>query len=392
MPRTKLTERVIERLKGRPASSNSKEPIIWFDEDMPGFGVQVSTKTGVKTYIVQRDLPNGKTRRVAIGLYKTEIKTLDEARSKAGDLIHSMRHGIDPKAARKGDVPTLEQAARAYVDSHPNLAEKTKRDYLGTLRYLEDWKNPRLTEITPAMVQEKHKYLGEQHGNALANSVMRALRAWFYDAMDKYPEITTNPVKLKRKWFKILPRNRHVSADQLPRFYAAAKNLDNAIQRDWVLLLMFTGLRSKEAAGLAWHDVDFTARTIRFPALRTKAKRTLDLPMSNYVYTMLKARRDLGDAGFVFPANGKTGHIASPKHPFELIAKACGIRVSPHDLRRGFEKAAISAGVHTIYIKAMLNHAVGDDVTVDYASLNENDLREPMQKVGDQLKKWSRIK
>jgi len=206
-------------------------------------------------------------------------------------------------------------------------------------------------------------------------------------------DVVANPVRLRRQWFKVLRRERHVTADQLPKFFTAVKNLPNEVHRDYVLLLLFTGLRSKEAASLTWQDVDFTAKTIRFPALRTKAKRKLDLPMSDFVFKLLKTRRELGDAGFVFPAHGKTGHIASPKHPFELIASESGIRVSPHDLRRTFAKAAIFANIHTLYIKALLNHAVGEsDVTAGYIILSENDLREPAQRVADVLKGWCKIK
>ena len=70
--------------------------------------------------------------------------------------------------------------------------------------------------------------------------------------------------------------------------------------------------------------------------------------------------------------------------------------MSAHDLRRTYANAAISAGVHTVVIKAMLNHAVPQgDVTVGCAykvPWSENDLREPVQRVADCLKKWCGIK
>jgi integrase len=396
MPRIRLTERRIPSLRGRPASSNSKEPVAYWDLTMPGFGVLVSSKTNIKSYIAQRDLPNGKTRRVTIGLVGTEIRTLDEAREKAADVIHGMRHGVDPRLARRGGVATLEQTALAYVDSHPNLAEKTKANYCGTLTYLDDWRGLRLTEITPAMIETRHRHLGEQRGEALANSVMRAVRAWYNDAIDRHPEVAQmgNPVRLRRKWYKIARRERHVSADELPKFVAAVMKLENPIARDYIRLLLFTGLRRLEAASLTWTDIDFTAKVIRLPANRTKPGRRLDLPMSDLVHKMLKERRELGDAHFVFPAHGTRGHISEPKFHFRMIAEATGIEVSPHDLRRTFAKAAVAAGIHTLQLKALLNHAVGEngDVTVGYVVLDENDLRDPAQKVADQLKKWSRIK
>ena len=393
MPKIKLTEKVIPRLKGRPADSKSREPVIYWDLAMPGFGVQVSSKkVGSRTYVAQRDLPNGKTRRVPIGRVGTEIKTLDEARAKAGDMLHAMRHGHDPKAAR--GVPTLEVLARAYVDAHVNLAPRSVAGYRRTLdAYLSDWKDLRLTEITSAMVETRHRKLGEQYGEATANVTMRALRAWFNEAVEKYPEVSSNPVRLKRKWFDIPSRERHVRPDQLPAFYKAVLALENPVARDYILTLLFTGLRREEAAGLAWTDLDFTNGVIMLPASRTKARRALSLPMSDFVHALLIERSKLGNARWIFPANSESGHISEPKQPLGLVAEATGIVISAHDLRRTFSKAAINAGVHTIHLKAMLNHSLGKkrDTTVDYTVQNESDLREPMQRATDVLKKWCGI-
>jgi integrase len=282
----------------------------------------------------------------------------------------------------------------AYVGSHANLAASSVVGYRRALSYLGDWSDFRLTEITSAMVEARHKRIGEEYGEATANATMRSLRAWFNDAADKYPEVVANPVRLKRKWFKIARRERHVSADQLPRFYDAVNKLENPVARDYILLLLFTGLRREEAASLTWRDIDHAAKVIRLPALRTKAKRKLDLPMSDFVARLLSARRKLGDAEYVFPAHGKRGYISEPAHPLGLVASATNINVSAHDLRRTFAKAAIAAGIHTLELKALLNHAVGEngDVTADYVILSENDLRGPVQRVADVLKRWCKVK
>ena len=117
MPRIKLTERVISTLKGRGATSKSQEPLNWFDQFLPGFGVSVSSKTGLKTYIVQRDLPNGRTVRRKIGRV-TKTFSLEQARSEADEFIRQLDRGIDPKAAAKRSI-TLTQAAEAYLVARP---------------------------------------------------------------------------------------------------------------------------------------------------------------------------------------------------------------------------------------------------------------------------------
>jgi integrase len=395
VPRIKLTERVIARLKGRPADSRiaqSKEPIVYWDLAMPGFGVMVSTKTGLKTYVVQRDMPNGKSPRRKIGRV-SEHFPLEQARKQADELIRQLNSGIDPKVTAKGAV-TLAQAADAYLNSRPNLAETSKRDYARIFNsYLADWRDMKLGAISRDMVEARYLELGKKYP-ATANGVMRAIRAVFNFSIGRYPDVTANPVTLSQKqWFDVQRRDRHVSADQLAKFYNAVLKLENTVARDYILLLLFTGLRREEAAGLTWRDVDFTARVIRLPALRTKARRQLDLPMSDVVLKMLKARRDIGyDKGFVFPANSSSGHISEPKFPLKLVADATGIEISAHDLRRTFANAAIAARVHGLYLKALLNHAAEQrDVTAGYVTLTVEDLREPAQAVADVLKAWCKI-
>jgi hypothetical protein len=52
-------------------------------------------------------------------------------------------------------------------------------------------------------------------GRAVADSVMRVLRALLNYAIDQDPSIGANPVRLKRMWFKPARRERLVKADDL---------------------------------------------------------------------------------------------------------------------------------------------------------------------------------
>jgi hypothetical protein len=50
-------------------------------------------------------------------------------------------------------------------------------------------------------------------------------------------------VRLRKQWFDVPPRERLITGDQLPAFYAAVMALPNPVQRDYVLFLLFTGMR-----------------------------------------------------------------------------------------------------------------------------------------------------
>jgi integrase len=105
--------------------------------------------------------------------------------------------------------------------------------------------------------------------------------------------------------------------------------------------------------------------------------------MSDVVHGILAARWAIGDTTFVFPANRRTGHIEEPKFALAQVAAECGVRVSVHDLRRTFITVAEST-VSMMELKALVNHAVGSDVTARYVVIER--LREPAQRVADRLK------
>ncbi len=113
MPRLKLTQRVIEKLAAPDASGRQ---VLHWDTDLRGFGVLCSGKTNAKTYVVQRDLPNGRTRRVTVA--PTNVIPLDEARRRAEATLADLYRGLDPKAPPK-TILTLRAVLEEYLVSRP---------------------------------------------------------------------------------------------------------------------------------------------------------------------------------------------------------------------------------------------------------------------------------
>ena len=223
-------------------------------------------------------------------------------------------------------------------------------------------------------------------GRASANGAMRVLRALYNYALDRDATLPPNPVRLRRQWHRVPARERHLGTDELPAFYQAVLALPNPIGRDYLLLALFTGLRRREAAQLRWRDVDLKARTLTIPALQTKARRTLDLPLTDFVHDLLVARRAIGKTEFVFFATSASGHIEEPKFFLEQVAAACGVRVSVHDLRRTYITVAESCDISPTALRALVNHSLGRDVTSGYVQMSVERLRAPAQRVADRLK------
>jgi integrase len=407
-----MTRREVDRL---PAPDPSGKQVLYFDPELKGFGVLVSGVSGAKAYIVQRKLPDGKTRRVTVGSV-AEID-LDAARREAAELLHDIRRGNDPKA-RPAAPATLRAALDDYLAANRSLKEKTRNGYRDAVeRHLADWLEKPLSEVTRESVERRHaaiqaeveerrrerarkagrdlvkpEHWGGLSGASTANGVMRALRAVWNHANDRGPALGPNPVRLRRAWFAEPRRERTVSADDLPRFYAALDATPNTTARDAVKLMLFTGLRRGEALALRWDECDLAARVIRLPAGRTKAGRRLDLPMCDFVRDLLISRRALGEEGpFVFPADSRSGHLEEPRAALGPVAEATGIEISAHDLRRVYVTVAEATDISYLALKALVNHSVGNDVTAGYARMTVERLRGPAQRVGDRMRELCEI-
>jgi integrase len=386
MPTVKLTKDKIGKIETPDPSG--KQVIVW-DTELAGFGLLVSGKTDSKTFIAQRRLPDGRTRRVTVGAVG-EFEKVEDARRKAGKLLAELREGKDPKAERRRSAAgTLRGTLALYLRARKDLRQRSIENYRHAIeRHLEAWLDRALREITPDMIEDKHAAIGRSAGPAAANGTMRAFRALWNFALDRDGTMPANPARrLKRAWFPLPPRERLVRADDLPAFYKAVDELTSRTHRDYLLLLLFSGLRRREGTELQWSEIDFAERAIRLSVRRTKAGRRLDLPMTDFVLDLLVARRALGDDGpFVFGADSKSGHLEEPKFPLQRVAAAIGVAVSAHDLRRTFITVAEGTDISGIALKALVNHSLGKDVTSGYIQMTVDRLREPAQRVCDRLK------
>jgi len=402
MPTLKLTKRAIEKL---PSPDPSGKQTLYWDEDLKGFGVLVSGTTAAKAYVVQHKLPSGQTRRVTVGPVNVlDLDGDDGAKARAKRVIGEFYGGKDPKAARREAArrtKTLRAALDDYLAARKDLAETSRVGYRGSIeRFLPAWLDLPLRDITGDMVEDRHRAIKRETdrgagqagtikitGEASANATFRAFRAIWNFAAERDPDLPANPVRrLRRQWYAVARRERLVRSDELPSFYAAVDGLPSRTHRDYLLLLLFTGLRRGEAGALRWDEIDSAERVIRLAAKRTKSGRKLDLPMSSFVRDLLAARRAIGrDGSFVFPADSKSGHLEEPKFPLTQVAVASGIVVSAHDLRRTYITVAEAADISPLALKALVNHAIGGDVTAGYVVLTTDRLREPAQRVCDRI-------
>lgn len=150
---------------------------------------------------------------------------------------------------------------------------------------------------------------------------------------------------------------------------------------DFLLLLLFTGLRRQEATKLRWADVDLLERTLTIPD--PKNHEPLRLPLSSFVYELLSDRSSRAVNEYVFPGSGIEGYFIEPRAAIQCVIETSGVEFTLHDLRRTFITVADSLDIPAYAIKRLVNHKMRGDVTAGYIVSDVERLRRPMQQITD---------
>ena len=384
----KITKSAVDKL----SPPKDRDQLFYRDEQLKGFAVRITT-SGVKSFVVEK-LINGKVKRITLGRYG-EL-TVEQARKEAQKLLGKIATGIDPiaeKKAKKASAVTLDEVFHDYLKARKELKPKTLYDYNNLMRVaFSEWKNKPLLSITKDKVVKYHERLGKERGTAYANQAMRVLRALFNFAAGQYEDslgrslVTENPVKRlsqTRAWYRIERRQTFIKSHELATWYIAVKNLGNETLRDYLLFILFTGLRRQEAAKLTWEQVDLKSKT--FKIIDTKNRESHTLPLPDYLFELLINRRQYSMSDYVFPGTGESGYIIEPRKQMAKVIEATGIQFTVHDLRRTFITIAESLDIAAYALKRLLNHKMNGDVTAGYIMLDVERLRKPMQIIADHL-------
>lgn len=371
---------------------------FYYDTELKGFGLRVGNYT--KTYFAETKV-NGKTVRVSLG--KHGVITAEIARKLAKENLAAMAQHINPNEIHRENrikSITLKEVYQDYLAARKTLKSTTKRDYKNCAEvHLKDWLNKSMLDITRDMVEQKHRVLSER-SCARANLTMRFLRALFNFAAE-YRDgkgraiITDNPVKrlsAKKIWNRIEKRDNFIQPHQLKDWWDAVWTLridpknkitqDRETIRDYLLLLLFTGLRREEALTLRWENIDFKARALRVKDTKNRTDHVL--PLSDYLFDLIKRRQTVSANEWVFPGGGKTGRIVEPRKQIIKIQKISNVQFTSHDLRRTFASIVNMLGDSISYytVKRLLNHKTAD-VTAGYVQHDFEKLRGSMQAVTD---------
>jgi integrase len=369
----------------------------YWDTELSGLGVVVGRNT--KTFVA-RSWVNGKNRRVKIGVAGQprpdgHLWSVALARAEARKLLGKMSEGVDLNAelrveravaAAPAGGPTLRDAYEAHLEkmrkrgrSEQTIATMKKE----VEKYLADWLDRPIAELRGTELIKIHERIkasararegtnpNNERGAPLANRVIAHVSAC-WNTLNKKLEGglgAWNPAKSVERDRLTAKRERIADAD-LPDWYARVQTMRNPIQRDGLLLALFTGLRSEDVRSIRFEDVDWSERSLRLPDPKGGTERAFKIPLSKTCLDILRRRQienaaspllPAGDGGFAFPAINAAGGVGPISDLRQQVHDGNKHTRFPaedvHTLRRTYESVAHEVRITELDQHVLTNHA-----------------------------------
>jgi integrase len=313
--------------------------------------------SGVKSWAIRYSL-GGRTAKLTLGTYPhIDLKTARELGSKA---LRTVAEGRDPRVEKKpalaGD--SVEAAVAQFTERH--LARKYRpKSRVETERYLrklvDKWGARKISDITRADVRALVEPLVDASPIA-ANRLHSITRTFFGWALDQ-DIIAASPCSgLKPPAGKEASRDRVLEDHELRRVWLAAEQM-GAPFGAVVQLMILTGQRRGEVAGMRWDELDLAQRVWTLSSERTKNGRRHEVPLSPQAVAIIEALPRLSNE-FAFSFGDKQLNCF---RKVEELRKLVGTMPlwTLHDLRRTAASGMARLGVGITVIEKVLNHVSG---------------------------------
>ena len=377
----RLSARTVGRL-----SVAERDAIFW-DRDLPGFGVRVYP-SGTKAFVVQS---RGEDRSHRLTIGRNGAITADEARRQAARIIARIKAWDDPAATALILPVTVAELAERYLEEHVAVRCKpgTQVLYRAAVR---QYIVPALGE-TPVSTVRREQVVALHHALRetpyAANRAVHLLARILDVAEDEglRPRGAGNPCRSIEK-FRERPHDRFLSEDELRRLgrvlEAAAGGGGGASPAAVaaIRLLVLTGCRRSEILGLRWEHVGLEAGELRLPDTKTGAR---VVPLSTAAAEVIAELPRVPGNPWVI-AGRKTGApLRNLQYPWEILRARAGLKdVRLHDLRHSFASRALALGESLSMIGELLGHR-RVRTTARYAHLALDSVKTSASRVADSI-------
>ncbi|MFZ5654096.1 MAG: tyrosine-type recombinase/integrase [Pseudomonadota bacterium] len=337
-----------------------------FDDhkDAPkGFGLRV-TAAGKRAFVLRYLTAAGKDRLLTIGEHPTW--TLTAARKRGADLRRDIDDGVDILEQRREEKaePTVADVAERFL--------RTKRDRKSYREIEAVLQNHLLPAIGKKKIRDvrRRDVIAQIEPLAESRPRMAGILSTYTKQLFAYAEdreiIEANPVaslKPERLGQGLTSRQRgRVLSDDEIRALWCLESPPGMHQATLLALklILVTGQRPGEVAGMRWAEVDGARWTI--PAERRgKTETAHSVPLTDTALAILAEAK--GHPEHVFSARGRPLGPGALAKAVRRCAEALGSTEAdtwghwrPHDLRRTMRTGLAAAGVSEVVAEAAIGH------------------------------------
>jgi integrase len=329
---------------------------------------------------------NGKSKKLIFGRFDVDEGGLARVRKAGREARNALAEGIDPAAAKReardarkaeaqqaeviaepapAPADLVETIAADFIERH---AKRETRDWKETERLLQrnivpHWRGRRLSEITKADVHAVLDLMIDRGAAVGANRVFAQLRKMCNWAVSR-GSIDRSPCDGLDKPSSETKRDRVLVDRELALVWRACDAIGFPFG-PLTQLLILTGQRRGEVAGMAYSELDLEGASWIIPAARVKNKRQHKVPLSPRAVALLRGVPRIIGSDFVFSTTGKTaasGFSNSKEHLDRVLLTLDPLPLAPwtiHDIRRSVASGMARLGVQLPVIERCLNHVSG---------------------------------
>lgn len=361
---------ISESLLSRSTATDGR---ILRDRMLSGFCVRLNARK--RTFMIATSV-QGKQFRMMLGYWP--LMTVEEARSRAMEVLRKCRSGERPMRPVKQEIPTLREAYEAYCRDKKIKASSQCRYESFYRTHFGDWLDRPVTDMAHGAFAEHCRDFAKTKGSALVELGRGTLGAVLKYVNAVYGLNLESPfVKLATAGLlpeRTQPRARLLRVEDLPRWREVVETLPER-PRDYLFLTLMSGLRRNEVRGLRRCDVDLPGGVLSIP--ETKNGKTHTLPITPMMLTLL-VRRCEGLAAEDLLFKG-----VSAEHVAQMAMRAGAPKFMLHDLRKMLASVGQKIGVSDAAMRRILNHTPPktDILHRHYVELSCFDVRGELERV-----------
>lgn len=371
--RARATEKFIERLK--PPAKGS---IDFKDRVVPNLRLQVRA-SGYKVWVLSSRFPGtpgGNPTRRALGQYGA--LTIDGAREKARTWIALIGKGIDPAVheAQERAENKLKQSesfgvvAEEFLKRYaPTISHQKECEDIIRKDFVSRWRDRPFASLTPheardaiLAVAERGKYQARS-----AHAHLRRMLSWARGNGYSLPQSPLDGLSIDDLVGKKEARSRTLSDAEIRQVWRSTYGMGYP-RGPFIQLLLLTGQRRDEVAGVRWREINLDQKLWTIPADRMKGGRAHEVPLSDAAVVLLEGLPRWKSSDFVLSPSGKnplTSHTKTKASLDKFVADVRAFdgveepmeRWTFHDLRRTMRTHLSALPIQDLVRELTIAHA-----------------------------------